>query len=299
MISRVKQLTAKLSEDLQHSKQDLSTLIVWRDVFCELMVTSFLMIMVTLVLITNNVEAYKPGVTHFGIFAGFFVYMLLEGYGNISCVANPMAAFCFYLAGKFSIAKTILFTAAHVTGCICGSVIGYELTPAARLAEPGGAFHAFNPANHGLTVTQSVFVEAILSFNLIFVVLSLHGSELGRPYPILPNLAIGIVIGTSIMAAGTHTGGFMNPLISLGPAFLSHDFKNHWIYWVGPYIGGPPAVYVYKMFVFIKRRNDLMANDVLLESSPRSYISNSVPASDVLAMSIVPNIRTCQSSSSL
>jgi hypothetical protein len=44
----------------------------------------------------------------------------------------------------------------------------------------------------------------------------------------------------------------MNPIIPFGPALLSRNFKNHWVYWVGPLVGGPLAVPVYKLLIHIK-----------------------------------------------
>ena len=62
-------------------------------------------------------------------------------------------------------------------------------------------FEAFNPALNGLSLAQAVFVEALFTSNVIFVILSTHGEEFPRKYPILPNLAIGCAVGTAIMAA--------------------------------------------------------------------------------------------------
>ena len=56
------------------------------------------------------------------------------------------------------------------------------------------------------------------------------------------------------MLQGTHTAGLANPLIALGPAVLARNFRNHWIYWAGPFLGGPLAVIVYRVFIAIKLR---------------------------------------------
>lgn len=89
----------------EKSRKDLKTLIFWRDVSCEFWVSTFLMAVVIIILTTNNKAAYEPSTLHFGLFAGFFVYMLLETYGPISCLAHPPATFCLFLAGKLTFAR--------------------------------------------------------------------------------------------------------------------------------------------------------------------------------------------------
>ncbi|KAD6453440.1 hypothetical protein E3N88_08145 [Mikania micrantha] len=47
------------------------------------------------------------------------------------------------------------------------------------------------------------------------------------------------------MAAGPFSGGSMNPARSFGPAVVSGDFSQIWIYWVGPLIGGGLAGFIF------------------------------------------------------
>ena len=44
----------------------------------------------------------------------------------------------------------------------------------------------------------------------------------------------------------------MNPARSFGPALISGEWADHWIYWVGPILGGVLAGVIYQV-VFINR----------------------------------------------
>lgn len=57
---------------------------------------------------------------------------------------------------------------------------------------------------------------------------------------------------------------YLNPARSLGPSFVLNRWDNHWVYWVGPLVGGAIAGLIYK-YVFNPRRafkfNKNMEND--------------------------------------
>ncbi|GIY76725.1 neurogenic protein big brain [Caerostris extrusa] len=42
------------------------------------------------------------------------------------------------------------------------------------------------------------------------------------------------------------TGASMNPARSLGPAFVSNTWANHWVYWAGPVLGALLAGLIYE-----------------------------------------------------
>ena len=42
-------------------------------------------------------------------------------------------------------------------------------------------------------------------------------------------------------------GCSINPARSFGPAAVAHEWKNHWVFWVGPICGGLLAAAIYTM----------------------------------------------------
>lgn len=104
----------------------------------------------------------------------------------------------------------------------------------------------------GVGYTQGVIWEIILTFSLLFAV---YGTmvdpqkvSVGGMGPTL----VGFVVAANILAGGAFSAASMNPARSFGPAFVSGIWTHHWVYWVGPLIGGSLAAYIYDAF-FINR----------------------------------------------
>jgi glycerol uptake facilitator-like aquaporin len=228
---------------------ELRSPIFWRDAIVEMITCTILTIFVMIILITCHSASYTPNVMHFGIFAAFFVYLLIEGYGPIcGATINPAACFALCASGHITWFRAIVFIIAELVGTAAGSGLGYLLNP----ADKRWPFPSLKPSE-SLTDVQCVFIEAVLTFNLLFVAISVNDSK-NRPSVNLPSLVVGMCIGMGIMTAGTHTGGLQNPIIPLGPAIMNRDFRRHWIYWVGPCLGGTAGALTYELVQWIKVR---------------------------------------------
>jgi glycerol uptake facilitator-like aquaporin len=102
-----------------------------------------------------------------------------------------------------------------------------------------------------LTNTQGILVEAILTFFLVFVV---HGTAIDPGAHRIAGLAIGATITLDILFGGPLTEAVMNPARVFGPAIAANYWKAHYVYWIGPLIGGAMAGFVYRLFAL--REND-------------------------------------------
>lgn len=93
----------------RESIDDLFNPVFYRDVFVECVLCAYVMACVIWALMTLHEAAYKPNTTHFGLFAGFFVMLIIEAYGPI-CGApiNPAGCWGFFLAGRLSFARSKL-----------------------------------------------------------------------------------------------------------------------------------------------------------------------------------------------
>lgn len=97
-----------------------------------------------------------------------------------------------------------------------------------------------------LTPAQGILVEGILTFFLVFVV---YGTAVDKRAPRLAGLVIGATITLDILFGGPLTGAAMNPARVFGPALAAGFWKAHYVYWIGPLIGGALGGLVYRIFI--------------------------------------------------
>lgn len=90
----------------------------------------------------------------------------------------------------------------------------------------------------GVGSIQGVVMEIIITFALVYTVYATACDPKKGAVGTIAPIAIGFIVGANILAAGAFSGGSMNPARSFGPAVASGDFSGHWIYWVGPLLGG-------------------------------------------------------------
>lgn len=88
-------------------------------------------------------------------------------------------------------------------------------------------------------------LEIVITFGLVYTVYATAVDPKKGSVGTIAPIAIGFIVGANILAAGPFSGGSMNPARSFGPAVVSGDFSGHWVYWVGPLIGGGLAGLVY------------------------------------------------------
>ncbi|KAI9685506.1 MAG: hypothetical protein M1822_004364 [Bathelium mastoideum] len=98
----------------------------------------------------------------------------------------------------------------------------------------------------GTSIPRGLFIEALLTAELVFAVLML-AKEKHKATFIAP-IGIGLALFIALLVGIFYTGGSLNPARSFGPCVVVRRFdKEHWIYWVGPLLGVFIAVGFYKL----------------------------------------------------
>jgi len=153
---------------------------------------------------------------------------------------NPAVTFGLVCGGHMPIPDAIRYWISQLLGgfaaaLICLGLFGRDVV---ATGTPQLAIN-LNPA-------QGILVEAILTFFLVFVVYGTVVDERGRR---VAGFAIGSTITLDILFGGPLTGAAMNPARVFGPALAANFWHDHYVYWLGPLIGGALGGLVYRSFI--------------------------------------------------
>ncbi|XP_005721442.1 aquaporin-4 isoform X2 [Pundamilia nyererei] len=172
---------------------------------------------------------------------GLTIATMVQCFGHISGGhINPAVTAAMVVTRKLSLAKAVFYVAAQCLGAITGAGILYLVTPTAARGSFG-----VTTVNPTISVGHGFLVELLITFELVFTVFATcdpKRTDLGGS----ASLAIGIAVVIGHLFAIPYTGASMNPARSFGPAMVTLNFENHWVYWVGPIIGGILAAGLYE-----------------------------------------------------
>ena len=156
---------------------------------------------------------------------------------------NPAVTFGFVVTGRQSIASALAYWVSQLLGALAASALLVVLFPDQVLQVVRIGTPTLNPA---LTPLGGVLLEFVMTFLLVTAV---WGTAVDERHPPLGGLVIGLTVTMDILAGGPLTGAAMNPARAFGPAAISGTWESHWIYWVGPLLGGAAAALVYHLLV--------------------------------------------------
>ena len=169
-----------------------------------------------------------PAVGHACILTG-----LVYAIGHVSgCHINPTVTLSLASIGKFPLRQVPPYVIAQIAGGLFGALLHawtWPMGPGTALTLPAA----------GVSAGQAFLLAAVLTFLLVSVVIGVAVS--GKVPAAAAGAALGATLGACILVGGAITGASMNPARSLGPAIVTWNFEAHWIYWLGPIVGGLAA----------------------------------------------------------
>ncbi|XP_048386051.1 aquaporin-4 [Stegostoma tigrinum] len=194
---------------------------------------------------------------------GLSIATMVQCFGHISGGhVNPVVTAAMVCTQKLSLAKGIFYIVGQCLGAISGAGILYLITP---LHVAGGL--GVTKVNEKLSAGHGLLVELFITFQLVFTIFAtcdpkrndLKGSAA---------LAIGLSVVIGHLFAVNYTGASMNPARSFGPAVITGRWENHWVYWVGPMMGGIIAAGLYEYLFRPDRELKNHLKDILKPTQP-------------------------------
>ena len=174
---------------------------------------------------------------------GFVVVAFVYTYGHISGThINPAVTLGLLIAGEIEFVAAIGYWIVQFLGGILGAVVLKAVLPDAgdlgvtilTTEANGGAFT--------VTATQGLIVEIILTF---FLVNAIFNTAVSGKAGNFAGLAIGLTLIFCILMGGPLTRASFNPARTLGPAIVSDNYADIWLYFVGPSVGAILAALLY------------------------------------------------------
>jgi len=168
---------------------------------------------------------------------GLIVMAMVYATGHLSGAhINPAVTVAFTLTRHFPAREAAAYVAAQLTGAVVGAL---------ALA----AVWTDKPADLGATVPSvgagsALVYELVLTAILMFVIVAVATDT--RAVGAAAAIAIGGAVGLDALFGGPVTGASMNPARSLGPALVSGEWTDFWVYLVGPLVGAAIAAFAYQ-----------------------------------------------------
>jgi MIP family channel proteins len=188
--------------------------------------------------IVTNFERHSAlGVVGVGLV--FFLVLLaaIASLGHISGAHfNPGVSLSFFLTR-------------HLPARDLGAYVGAQLIGATLAAALLLVVWTGHPADLGATVPtiaagRALIVEAVLTALLMLVIMSVATDTRAVGAPAA--LAIAAAVGLAAVGFGPLTGASLNTARSLGPALVSGQWHDFWVYLAGPLLGAPAGALTYQ-----------------------------------------------------
>jgi MIP family channel proteins len=211
-------------------------------------VGTFALIFIGVGVIANHADlSSNAGLLAVALAHGLTIAVMVSATGGISGGhLNPAVTFGLFVGGKIDGKRSIAYWIAQLAGATLAAVMVAVLLDSADVPGKQLVFKGTPAVGKGATFVQSIGIEAVLTFFLVFVV---YGSAVDARAPKIGGLAIGLTVALDILFGGPFTGAAMNPARTFGPAVVGGQWNHHLVYWIGPLLGGALAGLIYGRFL--------------------------------------------------
>lgn len=220
-------------------KEDLKVVPLMKSVVAELVGTMFLVIIGC-----GAAMQWKTSfdTTQVSLAFGLAVMAIASFTGHVSGGnLNPAVSVGLLAGGKLSLLKCVVYVIAQCIGAVIGAGILHLVTPSQHRGGLGS-----NSLADGVTPLGGMVMELLMTMLLVLVVYATAVDTGNKTAPMVAPLVIGLTVTAAHLVLMPYTGTSINPARSLGPALVSSTTANHWVFWVGPLLGGALGGVLYR-----------------------------------------------------
>jgi aquaporin NIP len=169
---------------------------------------------------------------------GLVIMVMVYATGHLSGAhINPAVTVAFTLTRHFPAREA----AAYIAAQLCGAALGALLLAALWAGEPALLGATVPTVGSGTALVY----EGVLTAFLMFVIVAVATDT--RAVGAAAAIAIGGKVGLDALFGGPVTGASMNPARSLGPALAAGEWRDLWLYVVGPVVGACAGALAYQL----------------------------------------------------
>jgi aquaporin NIP len=186
-------------------------------------------------------EAEHPGalgVVGIALVFGLIVMGMVYATGHLSGAhLNPAVTLAFALTRHFPRAEALAYLLAQ----LAGALVAAGLLAAVWPSQPAALGTTLPTVGVGSAFVYEVVLTAFLMFVIMAVATDTRAVGAGAA------IAIGGTVGLDALFGGPITGASMNPARSLGPALVSGELHDLWIYLTAPLLGAAIGALAYQL----------------------------------------------------
>uniref|UniRef100_A0A4W4FH09 Aquaporin 1a (Colton blood group), tandem duplicate 2 n=1 Tax=Electrophorus electricus TaxID=8005 RepID=A0A4W4FH09_ELEEL len=229
--------------------RELKTLGFWQAVLAEFLGTTMLVFLGISAAIGNGNSSYPDQEVKVALAFGLAFATLVQSLGHISGAhLNPAVTLAVLVSCQISVCRALWYVSAQMLGAVLGSAIVLGVRPEAVESLDLNKLTGVSPG-------QAFGMELLLTLQLVLCFLATTDKRRSDVAGSAP-FGIGLSVTLAHLAGISYTGCGINPARSFGPALVSMDFENHWVFWAGPVTGGIMATVLYD-FLLSPRGLDL------------------------------------------
>ncbi|XP_033337304.1 aquaporin AQPAe.a [Megalopta genalis] len=200
----------------------------------------------------------SPSVLQLSLTFGIAVLIAIQCVGHISGAhINPSITIAAMILGT----KSLPMTAVYILSQCIGSLVGYGflrlITPAEMVystTPESAASFCVTDVNANLTIIQGFGAEAFATGILVLFACGLWDHRNSANSDSVP-IRFGLCVAVLCIVFIPYTGCSLNPARTLGPAVWNGYWRDHWLFWLGPFTGSVVASSMYR-FLFRDNRHE-------------------------------------------
>jgi MIP family channel proteins len=189
-------------------------------------------------IVTNAVYGGVLGAVGVSLVFGLVIMAMIYATGHLSGAhLNPAVTLAFTLTRHFPRREALVYMVSQTGGAIAAAAVLLAVWPS-------------EPASLGVTLPSvgagsAVIYEVMLTAFLMFVIMAVATDT--RAVGAAAAIAIGGTVGLDALFGGPVTGASMNPARSIGPALVSGELHDLWIYLLAPVAGAALGAFAYQL----------------------------------------------------